>query len=351
MAVIRSTGYNIVIGRTAFSALNTFLKKKKYSAYFILCDDNTLQRCLPLLITACPELASAEIIEIESGEESKSLELCAQILQTLIDDATDRNALFINLGGGVVSDLGGFTAAIYKRGIDFITIPTSLLSMADASVGGKTGIDFGGIKNSVGSFTQPQAVFIHPDFLNTLSPRHYQNGLAEIYKIALINDKTLWGYLKTAGTKKAETLISKSVALKNAIVLKDPFDKGLRKSLNFGHSVGHAIEALLLGTANELLHGEAIVTGMLIESHVAWQKKLISKAQFTDITAVLTAVFEPKPITMLSHEQVIRAMENDKKNSAGKLHFALPRGIGASIWDVPVSAAQVKKAIDHYNKL
>src|SRR6478736_989196 len=159
---LKSSHYTISLGNKTLKALSAFTAKKKYSSYFILCDENTLQNCLPVLITSCPELSTAEIIEVESGEQSKSLEISSHIWHTLIENKADKNSLLINLGGGVVSDLGGFTASVYKRGIDFIHLPTSLLAMADASVGGKTGLDFGGIKNVIGTFSQPKAVFIYP---------------------------------------------------------------------------------------------------------------------------------------------------------------------------------------------
>src|SRR6218665_2943244 len=159
MPVIKANGYAVHVGKQGFKAIAAFLGRHKYSSFFILCDENTLQHCLPLLVMQCPQLGEAQVIEIESGEASKSLEFCAQIWQTLLENQAGKSTLFINLGGGVVSDLGGFSASVYKREIDFIHIPTSLLAMADASVGGKTGIDFSGIKNSIGSFAQPRAVF------------------------------------------------------------------------------------------------------------------------------------------------------------------------------------------------
>lgn len=350
MPIIKSTSYQIFIGKTAFTSLSKFLSKHTYDSYFILCDENTLQFCLPLLITSCPILSSAEVIEIESGEESKALEFSAHILQTLIENKAGKSSLFINLGGGVVSDLGGFTASIYKRGIDFINIPTSLLAMADASVGGKTGIDFGGIKNSVGTFAQPKAVFINPLFLNTLPARQYKNGLAEIYKIALISDKKLWQQLITTGSKNAGALIAASVDLKNKIVLKDPFDKGIRKSLNFGHTIGHALEALLLGTPGELLHGEAVAVGMIAESHIAFQKKLITKETLSEITNQLKPLFDITTI-QLSIEAIVECILNDKKTSGNKMLFSLVRGIGSCAIDVNATAGQVKKAIDYYNRI
>lgn len=349
MPVIRSLGYNITIGKDALKKLSAFLKTAKYSSHFIICDENTFQFCLPTLIMTCPALKEAEIIELESGEESKSLDFSAHIWQTLIENKADKNSLIINLGGGVVSDLGGFCASTYKRGIDFINIPTSLLAMADASVGGKTGIDFAGLKNSIGTFSQPKAVFAYPEFLKTLPQRHYQNGLAEVFKIALISDKTFWNVLKSQKPDhNSEQLLTKSITLKNKIVLKDPFDKGPRKILNFGHTIGHAIEALLLGTINELLHGEAIVIGMLVETHISFQKKLISKKEFDEITSILKKSFEPAKIELVLGP-VLELLKNDKKTTKNKFRFALINKIGSGKFDVEVNEAHIKKAFDYYN--
>lgn len=351
MAVIKSNGYTVAFGADALKKLSLFLGKSSYSSYYILCDENTLQHCLPLLVTQCPKLSAAEIIEVESGEQSKALDLSANIWQTLLEQGADKSTLLINLGGGVVSDLGGFTASVYKRGIDFINVPTSLLAMADASVGGKTGIDFGGVKNSVGSFAQPKAVFVYPPFLNTLSPRHVKNGLAEIYKIALIGDRDFWEKLKSGSYEVPYKFILQSIRLKNKIVMEDPRDKGRRKVLNFGHSIGHAIESFFLDTEKELLHGEAIVTGMLVESHISFQKKLITKTTLTEIYNTLIHVFRPNPISVVDSDKLSEVLKNDKKNSKGKLLFALPSKIGSCTIDIVVNDSQVKKAFEFYNSV
>lgn len=349
MPVIKSLGYNICVGKDALKKLSAFLKRSNYSSLFIICDENTIQFCLPTLIMTCPALKEAEIIELESGEESKSLDFSAHIWQTLIENKADKNSVIINLGGGVVSDIGGFCASTYKRGIDFINIPTSLLAMADASVGGKTGIDFAGLKNSIGTFTQPKAVFVYPEFLKTLPQRHYKNGLAEVFKIALISDNVFWSVLKALKPDhNSEQLITKSIALKNKIVLKDPFDKGTRKILNFGHTIGHAIESLLLGTLNELLHGEAIAIGMLVEAHITFQKKLISKTEFEEITSTLKKTFPPPKIE-LSLDSILELLKNDKKTTKNKFRFALPNKIGAGKIDVEVNETHIKKAFEYYN--
>jgi 3-dehydroquinate synthase len=352
MATIKSYRYSVTIGKGSFKTISSFLNKNRYSSCFILCDENTIRHCLPLLVTSCPALSEAHIIELESGESSKSLEFSAHIWQTLIENKADKNSLLINLGGGVVSDLGGFTASVYKRGIDFINIPTTLLAMADASVGGKTGIDFGSLKNVLGTFTQPKAVFIAPVFLKTLSARHFQNGLAEIFKMALIKDKSLWDLLKNSGAEPAaETLIIQSVALKNEIVLKDPYDTGVRKILNFGHTLGHALESLLLGTEEELLHGEAIVIGMIMESHISYQKKLLSKKDLSEIVSAFQAKFKVDPVKEILVDRIMELIRNDKKNTGSKLKFSLVPKIGTCKYDVDVTEAQVNKAIDYYHSL
>lgn len=344
---IKSLKYTINTDITVLKELTIFLQKNNYSNYFILCDENTLQNCLPLLLTNCAALKQAHIIEIESGETNKTIEIVINCWHTLLENNADKNTLLINLGGGVVSDLGGFTASTYKRGIDFINIPTTLLAMADASVGGKTGFDFGGLKNSIGTITQPKAVFIYPPFLNTLSQRHINNGLAEVFKIALINNKVFWNYLKT-NSKNYLQLITKSVSLKNKIVIKDPTDKGVRKALNFGHTIGHAIESLYLNTKDELLHGEAIVIGMILESHIALQKKLITKTEFIEIIAVLNLNFKIKKQLLFTSPQLMQLIKNDKKNTNSKLKFALVNKIGGCKVDVDVTESQIQKAITYF---
>jgi 3-dehydroquinate synthase len=348
MAQIKSLGYNVEVGKKCFSKISSFMTKHTYSSYTILCDENTLQHCLPHLITSCPDMGGAQIIEIESGETSKSLEICNHIWQTLIENNADRKSLLINLGGGVVSDLGGFCASVYKRGIDFINIPTSLLAMADASIGGKTGINLSLFKNSIGTFTQPKAVFVNPLFLQSLPQKHFENGLAEIYKIALVADASLWQELKTQKHEKnIEALINKSIGLKNKIVLKDPYDGTQRKILNFGHTIGHALETQALGTTNEILHGEAVIMGMIIESHIAYQKKILPKSDFTEISTELS-----KRITYNAPKIVIpkllELIKNDKKSTHKKVQFSLVNKIGSCLYNVEVSETQISKALAFY---
>jgi 3-dehydroquinate synthase len=351
MPQIKSLGYTIHIGSDSLKQLNSFLKKNNYSQYYILGDENTIQHCLPLLLSACKTLSKAEIFEVEAGEASKSLSICSQLWQTLLDYRADKNALMINLGGGVISDLGGFIASAYKRGIDFINIPTSLLGMVDASVGGKNGIDLGSVKNAVGTITQPKAVFVVPAFLETLPEEHLYNGLAEVYKIALVSDKSFWNKLGMGKISGLEETIRKSIELKNGIVKKDPAEKGQRKKLNFGHTVGHAIESASLGTKSELLHGEAVVIGMICEAWIAYQKKMISKNEMTEIIQVLSWRFALKKITKDQFDRAGEFLLNDKKSSKGQIFCALIEKIGSCKIHVKVSMDLVARSIDFYNSI
>lgn len=351
MASITSVGYKIEIGEKALHALNILLKKKKYSKYFILCDENTLLNCLPALINRCLALKDSEIFEIESGESSKDLAVCSHLWQSLLEHKADKNSLIINLGGGVVSDIGGFVASVYKRGIDFINVPTSLLAMADASVGGKTGIDLAGGKNMIGTITQPKGVFIYPGFLNTLPDKHFKNGMAEIFKIALISDKTFWIRLIRKPISGSEELIAKSVELKNKFVKKDPSEKNIRKALNFGHTVGHAVEGHSLETSRPLLHGEAVAIGMIVETHLSYQQKLISKKVMDEIILTLINYFELNPLTPTSFDDLLNRMANDKKNSGNKINFTLLSAIGKYKINIAVESTRIKNSLQFFNSL
>lgn len=331
MSTIKSTSYTIYIGNKSFDALNTFLKKNTYSGYFLICDELTFEHCLPNLLFNCPALNEAEIIELESGERNKHLETCVQVWGALTDAGADKKSLIINLGGGVITDLGGFVASTFKRGIDFVNIPTTLLSMVDASVGGKTGVDFEDIKNHIGTTYEPKAVYVNPVFLETLSERHLKNGYAEIIKIALIADRDFWNDIKQSSTTAhfySEELITHAIELKNTIVKKDLYEKDLRKSLNFGHSAGHALESAFLKQQKDILHGEAVAFGIIIESIIAYDLKRITKKDLNEIIAYVHSIY---PKLKLSHETKKLLMEyifHDKKNEQGNLHFALPNGIG-----------------------
>lgn len=350
MKQIVSIGYKVFFGKLVFKEINSFLAKGKYSKYFVICDTNSFSFCYPELVSKCKKLSEAEVIEIDGSESSKNIEICAQIWETLLEMNADRNALIINLGGGVVSDLGGFVASVYKRGIDFINIPTTLLSMADASVGGKTGIDFANLKNVIGTITQPKAVFVNAGFLNSLPSRHKMNGMAEIFKMALISDQKLWKKLATGFTETdIELYLHRSVELKNNFVKKDPREKNIRKALNFGHTIGHAVEAILLGTKEELLHGEAVIVGMITEAYISYKKKLISKVNLEEIVTCLKHNFTLLPIDQRHFEAMEKLIMNDKKNSHNQILFVLIQGIGKYKIDLNVNMKLVEESLEYYN--
>jgi 3-dehydroquinate synthase len=346
------TDKSISIGSARGKALQAFIKRGAYSSCFIICDSNTLKYCLGQLIIGCPVLKDAEVIELEPGEENKDIEVVTNIWQTLTDFGADKKSLVINLGGGVISDIGGFAASTFKRGIDFVNFPTSLLAMADASVGGKNGINFSGIKNHIGTITQPKAVFIDPAYLETLPHRHLINGYAEIFKIALIQEKKFFrlvGSLEIKPGFRNTAIISRSVKLKSKIVKKDPFDRDTRKILNFGHTLGHALESLFLKKETGMLHGEAIAVGMVIESYLSLLLKRISTKEFEIILNGLSVNFKFPQIPAAHFPILFEYLWHDKKNTGKHFIFALLNGIGKCSPAVKVSRATIEKALVHYN--
>lgn len=354
MSSIKSTTYTIHIGENSLNALNKFLTKNKYSSYFILCDEHTFEFCLPSLLFHSPILNEAEIIELESGEDKKTLDTCLQVWGALTDAGADKKSLIVNLGGGVISDLGGFVASTFKRGVDFINIPTTLLSMVDASVGGKTGVDFEGIKNHIGTIYEPKGVFVNPTFLETLSERQIKNGYAEIIKISLVGDADFWMELKKIKYVDefcSEKIITKAIELKNAIIKKDLHEKNLRKSLNFGHTIGHALESALIKQKKDILHGEAIAAGMIMEAEIAQTTKRITTKELKEISDYIHLIYKKIKITKETKSLLLNYILHDKKNEGNYHCFALPKGIGTYELYCDTSIEIIKKSIDNYQMI
>lgn len=350
---IQSSGYSIYGGKDIFTRLDAYLNEYyPKHAIIVLVDDNTFELCLPVVADIIPRIANAEVIEIPSGESNKTLQNIAHIWESLTGLGVDRKTLLINLGGGLVSDMGGFAAATYKRGIDFINIPTTLLAMVDASAGGKTGFDFNSIKNHIGLFSNPQAVFISAEFLNTLPKRELLSGYAEMLKHGLIADDNLWLELKAVNTNDIDeisTFIPKSIEIKNTVVLADPFDKTERRKLNFGHTIGHAIESNFVGTDEELLHGEAVAIGMLCEAFIAVEKGMLSVAALKEIEEFLAELYDFPQLDADDEENILAYIEQDKKNSGDEILMALIDGIGYCSYNIAVTEEEIKKAL-HYCK-
>ena len=351
MATIKSTSYSIYIGEKSLPTLVKFLTKKNYTKYFIICDEHTFEHCLPTLLFNVPQLHEAEIIELESGEDKKTLETCLQVWGALTDAGADKKSLLINLGGGVISDLGGFVASTFKRGISFINIPTTLLSMVDASVGGKTGVDFEGIKNHIGTISEPNGVFVNPNFLETLSERQIKNGFAEVIKIALIADKEFWKDLKKLKSAKefySEKIITKAIELKNTIVKKDLHENDLRKSLNFGHNIGHALESALIEQKKDVLHGEVVAAGMIMEAEITHQLKRINLKELKEITDYINLIYPKIKLSNSTKELLLKYILHDKKNEGDLLCFALPKNIGVYKLYIGVKIELIKNVLSHY---
>ncbi len=331
------------------NSLNNFLTKKDYSKIFVIADTNTRRHCYNPIKGNLPKHS---IVSVPVGEAHKTLETCEQIWGAMTRAELDRHALVLNIGGGVIGDMGGFCAATYKRGIDFIQVPTTLLAQVDASVGGKLGIDFQGFKNHLGVFQQPVRVLIDPVFLETLPPRELRSGFAEIVKHCLIADVDKWHEIREKDLERQNwpDLIAHSVAIKKNIVAQDPTEKGLRKILNFGHTLGHAVETLFLGKdpKERLLHGEAIAAGMVMESYLAYQKKMIDGQTLEQVEEFMFSVFGKADIQPADAEAIVALTRQDKKNRGSEVRFSLLTAAGSCAYDVVVSPAEMRKALQYY---
>lgn len=333
MVSIISNEYSISFKEEGYLSLNNIIKENNYSKIFIIVDENTNNHCLPKVLPMIETEVAIEIIELESGEENKIIETCVQVWNVLIELGADRKSLVINLGGGVITDMGAFIASTFKRGISFVNIPTTLLAMVDASVGGKNGVDLGGLKNQIGTITNPGLVIVDSEFLDTLPQNQMRSGLAEMLKHGLMANKQHWEKLKNLNNidfADFDNLISESISIKNTIVIEDPKEDGIRKALNFGHTLGHAIETYFLENSDKktLLHGEAIAAGIIMESFISLEKKLISNKEFLEIKETINDLFDKIEINENEHQNIIDLLIHDKKNEYGKVQFALLDGIG-----------------------
>ncbi len=329
-------------------SLPNFLAQKSYSKIIVLTDKNTHKYCYPAIKSLLPK---HEIVIISSGEKHKILLTCEQIWRKMTSAQLDRHSLMINLGGGVIGDMGGFCAATYKRGIDFIQIPTTLLSQVDASVGGKLGIDFEGLKNHLGVFTLPNAVLIDSEFLKTLPQSELRSGFAEIIKHCLIQDAEKWNQIRFRDLLEQDfnDLITHSVKIKENVVKQDPTEKGLRKILNFGHTLGHAIETHFLDKGkNHLLHGEAIAAGMICESFISFKRNLIDEKTLLQIEEFIFSIYGKANIKQTDIENIIKLTQQDKKNKGKQVRFSIIDGVGTCIYDVVVSNNEMKQALEYY---
>ncbi|WP_437395530.1 3-dehydroquinate synthase [Flagellimonas lutimaris] len=351
MESVKSQSYEVHINELAKASLNQHVAKSDYSKIFLLVDENTKEHCLPIFKKMF-EHPIDSILEIQSGEENKHIHTCLQVWEDLSNLDGDRKSLLINLGGGVLTDLGGFVASTFKRGIDFVNIPTTLLSMVDASIGGKTGVDLGSLKNQIGVINQPQMVLIFPEYLNTLDPRQVKSGYAEMLKHGLIQDKDYWKDLVEKNNFTNASCIQRSITIKNEVVLQDPTEKGLRKILNFGHTLGHAIESYCLDNHDKktLLHGEAIAVGMILEGYLSHELRGLSKLALDDIKKAFLTHFDKVDFHDDDIDAILQLLKYDKKNSHGNVNFVLLQSIGEAVTDIKIPEELFHKAFAYYKE-
>lgn len=343
----------VLYAENGYEKLNEFLKTEKPSRIFILVDNNTHSCCLSKFLQNLKTDIITEIIEIEAGEEFKNLQTCEGVWNALSELDADRKSLMINLGGGVVTDLGGFVASTFKRGIRFINIPTTLLSMVDASVGGKTGVDLGNLKNQIGIIIQPEMVIIDSNYLETLSSQEMRSGLAEILKHGLIASEDYWEKvtnLAELDLTDLDEIIKESVEIKSKVVKEDPYEKNLRKTLNYGHTLGHAIESYYLthSEKTKLLHGEAIAAGMILETYISHKMEDFPMAKLQNINEVIKNMYGKESFSSEDIKRIKELMKFDKKNERGNINFVLLKDIGEPIIDIIIPEEIINEAFEYY---
>jgi 3-dehydroquinate synthase len=351
MVSISTPKYTIYFNENGYIKLSDLFLEKKYSMVFILTDENTNEYCLPKLLSHLATEIPIEIIEIESGEANKNLQTCTEIWSILSDFGADRKSVMINLGGGVITDMGGFIASTFKRGIDFVNIPTTLLGMVDASIGGKNGVDLGVLKNQIGTFNDPELLIIDSEYLSTLSNREMISGLAEMLKHGLIYDKNYWKKFRSISDidfSELDALLYRSIEIKNEIVTQDPKEKGIRKALNFGHTLGHAIESSYLESETPLLHGEAIAIGMIMEAFISKEKGLLTATEFLEIKTTLKSIYVEVEIDEKTQNKIIELLIHDKKNESGIIQFTLLNSIGNFIINQTVDNEIISRSFFDY---
>ncbi|MCL3782363.1 3-dehydroquinate synthase [Prolixibacteraceae bacterium JC049] len=322
---------------------------------FVVTENNTERLCWPLLASNSV-LNKLPRLVIGTGEESKSTDTLIQVWQFLSDNGADRKSLVINVGGGMLTDLCGFAASTYKRGMHFVNIPTTLLSQVDASVGGKTGINFNGFKNEVGTFALPQKVYINTEFLKTIGEENNKSGFAEMVKHGLIWDANHFEDLKKFDLDKMnlnelKDLIARSVVIKEHFVLNDPTEKGIRKALNFGHTAGHAFESYAMKKQKPMLHGYAVALGVIVELYLSCRKLNLKETIVKEVAVWLIDIYGKFEIDTDDFQPLYQLMTHDKKNEGKRINFTLIPEIGKFEIDINCGREEIFEALDFYRTL
>jgi 3-dehydroquinate synthase len=338
---------NILFSTDPGGDLKKFLQKKNYSKIALLTDEHTAQYCYPIIRDFLP---TYQRIEVPSGEEYKNISTCEKIWEKMTLDELDRHSVLIIIGGGVLGDMGGFCAATFKRGIDFILIPTTLLSQVDASIGGKLGVDFMHFKNHIGVFKTPVFTLLHAGFLQTLPESEKRSGFAEVIKHALISDAETWREIRkhTFVDQPWQELLQHSVNVKLKVVTSDPYENGLRKTLNAGHTIGHAVETFLLQSNRKILHGEAVAVGLVCEAFLSRERGMLTPSEFEEIRNYILEVFGKVNLAPEDDETIAKLTSQDKKNKENRILCVLLNGVGDAKWDCEIRQEEVKRALAFY---
>jgi 3-dehydroquinate synthase len=343
----------IIISKNLKSELATAISECEHDKTFILVDEVTKEKCWPLLSKQL-SMRKAKLITIEATDTHKNIESLAHVWEELGNDGASRHSLLINLGGGMVTDLGGFAASTFKRGINFINIPTTLLAMVDASVGGKTGINFNGLKNEIGVFNDSKFVILDTDFLKTLDGQNICSGYAEMLKHGLISNEKMWAELikfniQQPDLEKLQDMLAKSVKVKENVVKKDPHEQGIRKALNLGHTFGHAFESWSL-KHSPILHGYAVAYGMICELYLSAIKTGFPTDKMHQTVQFIRENYGAINITCDDYPELIELMTHDKKNRNGIINFTLLANIGDIRIDQTATEEEIKEAFDFFRE-
>lgn len=351
MTSIQAATYPIHFEEKAYSELAILIRNNNYSSIFILVDDNTLMHCYPRFMQLLETNKTIEVIQIDAGEIHKNIETCVGVWNAMTELGADRKSLLITLGGGVITDLGGFVASTFKRGIDFVNIPTTLLSMVDASVGGKTGVDLGVLKNQIGLFANPEMIVLDPEYLHTVTPREIRSGSAEIIKYGMTHDIRLFNEIKDNPELNIIDLIHRSIEIKNEVVLEDPKEKNVRKVLNWGHTIGHGVESYFLESDHKenLTHGEAIAIGMVCEAYISSKILGFPKDKLQEIKNAIHTIYDKIEILEDDFSSIMELMKHDKKNIGGEINFVLLNDYEDFKIDCKVPANLIVDSLKYYN--